>query len=145
MKNLANCKPSEFLKQTFRIKKVAEEWLTATNILEIRKRVPELIKITNAMTDEEKADAFVKNKKTMREQSVLNLKEMLNNIIDENADKTLELMALCCFVEPEQVDEHPMSEYLESLGELLSDPGVISFFTSLVQLGQTNISNASKK
>lgn len=145
MKNLANCKPSEFLKQTFRIKKVAEEWLTATNILEIRKRVPELIKITNVMTDEEKADAFVKNKKTMREQSVLNFKEMLNNIMDENADKTLELMALCCFVEPEQVDEHPMSEYLESLGELLSDPGVISFFTSLVQLGQTNISNASKK
>lgn len=37
MKNLANCTPSEFLKQTNKIKKSVEKWLKATDIMEIRK------------------------------------------------------------------------------------------------------------
>ena len=36
LKTLANCKPSEFLKQTNKIRKAAAEWLTATDILEIK-------------------------------------------------------------------------------------------------------------
>ena len=37
MKNLANCKPSEFLAQTFKIKKSLQEWLDVTKLMEIRK------------------------------------------------------------------------------------------------------------
>jgi hypothetical protein len=42
MKNLANCKPSEFLKQTNRIRKSVSKWLTDTDIANIRKRMPNI-------------------------------------------------------------------------------------------------------
>ena len=42
MKNLANCKPSEFLRQTNKIRRAAEKWLKITDIMEIRKTLPEL-------------------------------------------------------------------------------------------------------
>ncbi len=40
IKTLSNCKPSEFLKQTNRIRKAVERWLTDTDIANIRKRQP---------------------------------------------------------------------------------------------------------
>ena len=40
MKNLANCKPSEFLVQTNKIRKSVEKWLKITDIMNIRKVVP---------------------------------------------------------------------------------------------------------
>ena len=42
MKNLANCKPSEFLVQTNKIRKSVEKWLTVTDIMNIRRTQPEL-------------------------------------------------------------------------------------------------------
>ena len=44
-----------------------------------------------------------------------------------------------CFVEPEDVDNHPMSFYLESVAEIMNDEAVLGFFTSLVNLGQKGI------
>ena len=41
--------------------------------------------------------------------------------------------------EPEDAENHTMSEYLSSIGDLLSDQGVMNFFTSLAQLDQTNM------
>ena len=32
MKNLANCTPREFLKQTYRLKKCVEKWLQETDL-----------------------------------------------------------------------------------------------------------------
>ena len=40
MKTIANCKPSEFLKQTNRLRKVVERWMKDTDIINIRKRIP---------------------------------------------------------------------------------------------------------
>lgn len=145
MKNLANCKPSEFLAQTFRIKNSVQEWLDLTEIMQIRKNMPSnLIKLDN-LSGEDREKAIAENKKLMEKQIKKNLGDMLDKMLKENAEKTLEVLALCCFVEPEEVDNHPMSEYLESIGELISDKGVLSFFTSLVQLAQTNIGIASKQ
>lgn len=144
MKNLANCTPREFLKQTFRIKKCAAKWLAETDILNIRKNIPDLIPTTN-LTGDAKEKAIAENKKLMSKQLVKNFMDMLDKILDENADDTVELLALCCFIEPEDADNHTMSEYLESIGELLSDNGVISFFTSLAQLDQTDTKIVSKR
>ena len=47
MKNLANCTPREFLKQTYRIKKSVEKWLELTDLLNMRKNMPTLIPIKN--------------------------------------------------------------------------------------------------
>ena len=44
MKNLANCKPTEFLRQTNRIRKYVAQWLDMTGILDIRKDMPEVDK-----------------------------------------------------------------------------------------------------
>lgn len=145
MKNLANCKPSEFLAQSFKIKKSVQEWLDVTELLEVRKKQPENLIKVDGLSGEARTKAIAENKKKLQEQVKKNLGEILDRMLDTNAEKTLEVLALCCFVDPREVDEHPMSEYLESLGELISDKGVLSFFTSLAQLEQTNIGIVSKQ
>ena len=138
MKNLANCTPKEFLKQTYRIKKCAENWLKETDLLNIRKNVPDLQSI-KGLTGEEREIAIAANKKIMSKQIMANFMDMLDKVLDEHADETIELLALCCFVEPEDAENHTMSEYLSSIGDLLSDQGVMNFFISLAQLDQTNM------
>lgn len=144
-KNLANCKPSEFLKQTYRIKRSAEKWLTDTDILNIRKNLPELKTLTKDMTDEERIAAFEENKKKSQDQLRRNLSEMLDQIMDAHADETLELLALCCFVEPENVDDYSIDFYLSNLVDILSNGSVIGFFTSLAQLGVVNTADVSAR
>ena len=144
MKNLANCTPREFLAQTFKIKKSIKEWLDVTDIMNIRKNKPELVN-TVGLPDDEREKALLENKLRIQAQSRKNVNDILDRMLDKNSEKTLEVLALCCFIEPEDVDNHPMSEYLECLGELISDKGVISFFTSLAQLEQTNSGIVSKQ
>lgn len=138
MKNLANCTPKEFLKQTFRIKKLVEKWLKETDILNIRKKLPTLESV-DGLSGEELVEVQKRNQKLVREKIMDNLMEMLDKIMDEHADDTVALLALVCFIEPEKADEHSMSEYLTAIGELISDPGVLSFFTSLAQLEQKSM------
>ena len=142
MKNLANCKPTEFLKQTYRIKKSVEKWLTDTDILNIRKNLPTLKTLTKDMTEEERKEAFEENKRRSQEQLRKNFSEMLDQVMDAHADETLELLALCCFVEPEDVDNYSVDYYLSNLVEILNNGSVIGFFTSLAQLAQTGILRA---
>ena len=42
VKTLANCTDVEFLRQTNKIRKAVEKWLTDTDIANIRKRMPKL-------------------------------------------------------------------------------------------------------
>lgn len=128
MKNLANCKPSEFLQQTNRIRKAVDKWLTDTDIINIRKRMPDIDKDA---TEEEKQAA-------KREQVKANFKAMLDAMLDEHPDETLEVLALICFVEPKDFDKHSVSEYLESFNELLNNEAVIGFFTSLARWENLN-------
>ena len=129
MKNLSNCKPSEFLAQTIKIKNLVRDWMDATKIMDIRKNMPTVDK---NMSEEERTNAIVN-------QALSNWNDMLDRMFIENAEKTLSLIALVNFVEPERVDDYEMGDYLQSIGELLGDSRVISFFTSLVRLNQQNI------
>lgn len=124
MKNLANCKPSEFLTQTNKIRKSVSKWLTDTDIVNIRKRMPQ---IPDDATDEQSQE--IKQK-----QASENIKAMLDAILDDHPDETMEILALMCFVEPDDIDNHEVSEYLDSFNELISNRSVLSFFTSLVNL-----------
>lgn len=128
LKTLATCKPREFLQQTNRIRKIAEKWLSETKILEIRKTLPEF---PEGATKEEKD-------RLTQEQIKRNLSRMLDAILEDNSEETLELLALLCFVEPKDIDNHEMAEYIEAVSELISNRAVLSFFTSLVRLGQMN-------
>ena len=130
MKNLANCKPSEFLKQTNRLRKSVQKWLTDTDIINIRKRLPEGL---DKITDPEE------HKRLMGEQARKNLSAILDAAMEDHPDETLELLALMCFVEPENVDDYTITDYMTSLNELLNSQAVIGFFTSLTQLAQMAI------
>lgn len=131
MKNLANCKPSEFLRQTVKIRKSVAKWLTVNEIVEIRKRKPEGL---DKLTDKEE------RQKVITEQAKKNILEMFDNAFERHPEDTLELLALLCFVDPAEVDDHPVSDYLDSIREMLDNESVVSFFTSLQKLGQTSTS-----
>ena len=145
MKNLANCKPSEFLSQTYKIKREVEAWLKECGILEIRARLPKIEPIPENASDVEKAAIASRNIERMRKQGMENFMEILDAAMDKNAEGTLRILAHLCFVEPEHVDDHEISEYLGCINEILEDKNVIAFFTSLVRLGQKNMEGASTK
>lgn len=121
-KNLANCTPKEFAVQTRLIKHAVEKWLTETEVIKIRQTKPV---IPEGATDEEIS-------KLMQAQATKNLSAMFDSIMDEHPDETVELLGLLCFVPPEEVDNYPMTYYMDSIGELLSEQSVWNFFTSLL-------------
>ena len=137
-KNLANCKPSEFMAQCGRVAKSAEAWITATDIMNIRKRVPKMMPIPEDATPEQTNQIMEDYKKTLSVSARQNLADIMNSIFTDHPQETLELLALLCFVEPEDVDNYSVSFYLANLADLLNDQDVISFFTSLARLGQMN-------
>jgi hypothetical protein len=145
MKNLANCKPSEFLKQTNKIKKSLEKWMTDIDLKKIRSQVPALEQMPKDASDEEKRRILEANRKKIKDQGYKNFSMILDAALDEHPDETLEVLALLCFVDPEDVDNHPVSEYLTAISELMTDEAVINFFTSFSKLGQMNILNASNQ
>lgn len=137
MKNLANCKPSEFLKQTNRIRKSVERWLKLTDVMSIRKRMPENMPEVKAGMSQDEVEAVQKKRQAMMaDQSQRNLSAIFDAVLDAHPDETLEVLGLCCFVEPDHVDDHTVSEYLESLNELIQDENVRGFFTFLMSLVQ---------
>lgn len=127
MKNLANCSPREFLRQTTKIRHAVEKWLKLTEIMEIRKRLPAYP--ATATDDERRA--------IMADQTRANVNAMLDSVMEQHPDETVELLALLCFVEPQDADSHPMSEYMGAVSEMIGDENVMRFFTSLLRLGQT--------
>ena len=138
-KNLATCTPREFLKQTNRIRKSAERWMTATDIVNIRNRKVEGLQVIPADDAEEAARIRKENAEKIVKQRAKNLNEILDSALEEHIDETLELLALACFVEPKDVDKHKISFYLRNLSDIFSDADVLGFFTSLAQLEQTGI------
>ncbi len=145
MKTLATCKPSEFLKQTNLIKKAVEHWLTVTKIHEIRKRLPELKKLTPDMSEDERKEAFEENKRRSEQQMMDNAMAILDAILEEHPDETLAILALACFVPPDKVDDHPIDFYLTAFTEIMSNQAVLGFFTSLARLVRTDTASASNQ
>lgn len=144
LKTLVTCKPTEFLRQTNRIKKAVEKWLTDTDILNIRKRLPALTPMPMGASEEERKAIFEANRRLSEEQAKKNLSAMFDAILDEHPEETLELLGLCCFIEPEHIDDYKVSDYLDAFNSIISDRAVIDFFISLASLGQKSISNVSE-
>lgn len=144
MKTLATCKPSEFLAQTNKIRKAVDRWLTDTDIMNIRKRMPAYEKAGENATADEKVRVIQRNAELDREQTRKNLNAILDAMLDEHPNETLEILALCCFVEPAKVDDYPIGSYLQAITDLISDETVIGFFSSLASLGQTGILTSAK-
>ena len=133
MKNLANCTPSEFIKQTVRLKDAVPKWINATQILKIRSIKPKLIAVPKDATKEEKAEIEKENADILNKQVISNLSKMIDNMFVECPQETLEVLALSCFVEPENVDNHTMDEYLCCIEEMVQAKSVVNFFSLLAQ------------
>ena len=144
IKSLANCKPSEFLKQTFHIYRAVEQWLKLTDFINILKRVAPQKAVTENMTDAEKAKVIASNLFSKKEQKRKNIMDILEIALDEHPEETIQILGMCCFIEPEDADNYNMAFYLEALTELLESKEVRDFFISLAKLGQMNISIVSK-
>lgn len=145
LKTLTTCKPSEFLRQTNKIRKAVANWLTVTDISAIRKRKPVFEVAPKDATVDERAAIVKRNEEAAKRQVRENLMDMLDNILEKHPDETLELLALCCFLEPEEADNYAVGEYLTAFSELISDEAVLGFFTSLMRLDQTGILNSPKQ
>lgn len=126
MKNLANCSVREFLTQTNKIRKSVANWLSLTQIMEIRKHLPDL---PEDVSKEDKDEALKKQAKE-------NLSNMLDAILDKYPEETAEMLGLTCFIEPEDLDNHKMVELFSSFNEMINCEEVISFFTSLTKLAK---------
>lgn len=126
MKNLANCNVREFLTQTNKIRKSVANWLSLTQVLEIRKNMPVF---TEDVSEEER-------KKAMTEQAKKNFSEMLDSILDKYPDETAEMLGLACFIEPKDLNKHKMTELFSSFNEMINCEEIISFFISLVSLAK---------
>ena len=138
MKNLANCKPSEFIAQTAKIKDAVKDWIDVTQIMSIRRKTPQLEVIPANATREESAEIIKRNAVKKQEQAVDNLSEIIDQMLAKHPQETLRVLALCCFVEPQDVDNHTMDEYLDCIFELINSKSVINFFTLLARLEQKN-------
>lgn len=137
MKNLANCKPSEFLSQTNKIRKSVEKWLKLTDIINIRKRMPVgMPEITADLSKDELEAVNEKRRQMIMEKAKENLSAILDACLDDYPNETLEILALCCFVDPEDVDNYEMKDFLNAALDMIEDETVIRFFTLLMRLAK---------
>jgi hypothetical protein len=125
IKSIANCKPSEFLRQTNAIRHYVDGWLKTIKFSDIRKHLPT---IPDGATDEE-VD------KLIREQNHKNFSDMLDAALEEHPEETLGVLALCCFLPAEDADNHPIDMYIEVIADLMESENVMRFFISLAKLG----------
>ena len=134
MKNLATCKPSECVAQTAKIKDAVANWVEVIELLSIRATKPKYLAIPENATLAEIEDIKNQNAALKKEQAMKNLNVLFDNMLVKHPKETLDVLALCCFVEPKDVDKHTMDEYLQCIIDMMQNKSVMSFFSLLAQL-----------
>lgn len=141
-KNLANCTPDEFLDQSYFIMDAVEKFMKVNDILGIRDRKVEGLQEIPADNEEEADRVRKENAKKITAQRMKNVKDILTSMMHTHKSETLELLALSCFIAPEDVNNYTMPFFLRNVGEMISNQDVLAFFTSLAQVEQTGIFSA---
>lgn len=137
MKNLATCKPSEFVAQTAKIRTAVANFLDVNEFFKIKNSRPVYRFIPDNATPEQKSQLILENAEIKRDHAVKSFNLLLDNMLSKHPKETLEILALCCFVDPSEVDEHPMDEYFDCLMDILQSKTVMRFFSLLAQLDQS--------
>ena len=132
-KNLANCTNVEFLVQTNKIRKQVADWLDVTQILEIRKHQPTLIEITDDMPEDKKKVAEAENEKRKDAQWKQNISDMIDSALEQNAEKTTELIGMMCFLTPEETKKVKPFFLIRNFMDMLNDEDVLGFFVSFMR------------
>lgn len=134
MKNLATCKPTEFVAQTAKIKDAVANWMEIIDFVGVRAKRPAYIMIPKDATAEEIKGINAQNATIRKKQALNNISELLNNMLAKHPKETLDVLALCCFVEPEHVDDYTIDEYMNCIMDMMDSQSVIRFFKLLAQL-----------
>lgn len=145
MKNLTNCTPTEFITQTNKIRKSVYGWLKLTDIMNIRQKKPKLTPLTNEMSNEERAKVILDNKEAMKEQARENFSLMLDKMLDDYPEQTLEVIGLINFIDKSDLDNYKMVDLMANTLEMLEDEAVMGFFGLLMRLGSKNTSSVAQK
>ena len=135
IKTLANCNEIEFLRQTNKIRKAVQNWLTVTDIMNIKKRLPELKSVPKDASKEEREKISEENKALSREQGLKNFDAILDAMLEDHPEETAAIIKLCCFVDPDDTSKH-MTYYMSAFAEMIQDEVVLDFFSSFVSLGK---------
>lgn len=134
MKNLATCKPTEFVAQTAKIKGAVTNWMELIEFMSLRANQPKYEPIPLDATVEQKAAIKSRNAEIRQKQAMENLSKILDKMLVEHPKETLDVLALCCFVEPEHVDDYTMDEYFGCIMEMMQNKSVMDFFSFLAQI-----------
>lgn len=134
MKCLATCKPTEFVEQTAKIKGAVKNWIEVIELMSIRANQPKLEPVPFDATVEQKAAIYTRNAEIRQKQAMENLNRIIDNMLVNHPKETLDVLALCCFVEPEHVDDYSIDEYLSCIMEMMQNKSVMDFFSFLAQI-----------
>lgn len=126
MKTIAALKGADFLRACNRVRYAAQEMLSETKVLEIRKHMP---KLTEDMTEAQR-------KAAMEKQSKKNISDMLDRLLDEKPEETYKfLQAVIIHEEGEELDG---IDVMCAAMDLISSPKVIDFLSKLTRLALSN-------
>jgi hypothetical protein len=134
MKNLATCKPTEFVAQTAKIKDAVANWVEVIELVSIRATQPKYKTIPIDATAEDRANIIKENAEIEKKQAMENVSKILDNMLAVHPQETLKVLALCCFVEPEHVDDYSIDEYLGCIMEMMQNKHIRDFFLLLAQI-----------
>lgn len=134
MKNLATCKPTEFVAQTAKIKDAVANWVEVIELVSIRATQPKYKVLPIDATPEERAEIIKENAEIEKKQAMENVSKILDNMLAVHPQETLKVLALCCFVEPEHVDDYSIDEYLGCIMEMMQNKHIRDFFLLLAQI-----------
>lgn len=144
MKNLATCKPSEFIAQTAKIREAVADWMEVIEFLKIREEKPVYRFLPKDATPEQAEEINRANAQIKEDMFLKKINTLLDNMLAKHPRETLNILALCCFVEPTEVDNYSMDEYFGCIMDMFENKTVLRFFSLLAQLDQKSTSEASK-
>lgn len=125
MKTIAQLNGVDFLRKCNKVRHRVADILSETGVLEYRKRQPEF-------TGKE---TLAERKQLIHKQSKKNIDAMLDCLLDEHAEKTVELLNLLTIREEGDPEEIAGFDMLTAGLELLSNQKVMDFFISVASSG----------
>ena len=128
MKTLANCKATEFLTQTNKIRHEIAEFYSAIGIAALKQKFAALAE--KAGSDEET--------ERLRKGYI---SELLDSALEINAEATVRVIGLAAFKTPEEAEDMTATELLEVFSQIIGCKPVIDFFINAVKSGLLGTAN----
>lgn len=96
-------------------------------------------KIRKAVSD------YLKKTKILDKKEFKSVDEVLDAMLEDNAEDTVKILGLMCFKEGNEVDDVPPVDLLTAALDMLTSERVMSFFTRLKNSGLMNMADTSQE